>query len=89
MERELLFLLSATKTFTLDYRFADYFTVGCKTENGFTVILVERGPGVETKPIKTGYSASAGTAFVTFDNAKVPVENTVGEEGQGIFVMMR
>ena len=69
--------------------FADYFTTGCKTEDGFTVILVERGPGVETKPIKTSYSASAGTAYITFDNVRVPVENTLGEEGGGIFVMLR
>lgn len=69
--------------------FADYFTVGCKTEDGFTVILVERGEGVETRPIKTSYSSSAGTGFVTFDNVKVPVSNTLGEEGGGIFVMLR
>lgn len=65
------------------------FTVGCKTEDGFTVILVERGEGVETKPIKTSYSSAAGTAYVTFDKVKVPVENTLGEEGGGIFVMLR
>ncbi|KAJ2964167.1 hypothetical protein NUW54_g14255 [Trametes sanguinea] len=69
-------------------RFSDYFTVGCKTEDGFTVILVERGEGVTTKPIKTSYGPSAGTAFVTFDHVKVPVENTLGEEGGGIFVML-
>lgn len=69
-------------------RFADYFTVGCKTEDGFTVILVERGPGVETKPIKTSYSPTAGTAYITFDNVRVPVGNTLGEEGGGIFVML-
>ncbi|KIP05009.1 hypothetical protein PHLGIDRAFT_92667 [Phlebiopsis gigantea 11061_1 CR5-6] len=68
--------------------FADYFTVGCKTEDGFTVILVERCEGVSTKPIKTSYSSTAGTAFITFDNVKVPVENTLGEEGGGIFVML-
>jgi hypothetical protein len=70
-------------------RFADYFTVGCKTEDGFTVMLVERGPGVETSQIKTSYSATAGTAYITFDNVKVPVENTLGEEGGGIFVILR
>ncbi len=64
------------------------FTVGCKTEDGFTVILVERGEGVSTKPIKTSYSSSAGTAYITFDNVQVPVENTLGEEGGGIFVML-
>jgi alkylation response protein AidB-like acyl-CoA dehydrogenase len=65
------------------------FTVGCKTEDGFTVILVERVEGVETKHIKTAQSTAAGTAYVTFDNVKVPVENTLGMEGGGIFVMLR
>ncbi|KAH9994801.1 acyl-CoA dehydrogenase/oxidase [Russula vinacea] len=58
--------------------FADYFTVGCKTDDGFTVILVERD---ELLP-------AAGTAYITFDNVKVPVENTLGPEGGGIFVML-
>lgn len=53
------------------------------------MILVERGPGVETKPIKTSYSPTAGTAYITFDNVRVPVENTLGEEGGGIFVILR
>lgn len=70
-------------------RFADYFTVGCKTEDGFTVILVERGEGVNTKQIKTSYSTTAGTAYITFDNARAPVGNTLGEEGGGIFVILR
>lgn len=64
------------------------FTVGCKTDDGFTVILVERGEGVETRQIKTSYSTTAGTAFITFDNVKVPVENTLGPEGGGIFVIL-
>lgn len=64
----------------------DYF-IG--TQDGFTVILVERGPGVETKPIKTSYSPTAGTAYITFDDVRVPVGNTLGEEGGGIFVMLR
>ncbi|KAL4268591.1 acyl-CoA dehydrogenase family protein [Pleurotus pulmonarius] len=68
--------------------FAHYFTVGCRTEDGFTVILVERQEGVETKPIKTSYSPAAGTAFITFENVKVPVENTLGPVGGGLFVML-
>ncbi|KAL6298770.1 acyl-CoA dehydrogenase/oxidase [Sparassis latifolia] len=64
------------------------FVVGCKTENGLTVILVERGDGVETKSIKTSYSPTAGTAYITFDNVKVPVENTLGPEGGGAFVIL-
>jgi alkylation response protein AidB-like acyl-CoA dehydrogenase len=42
--------------------------------------------GITTKPIKTPYALTAGTAFVTFDNVRVPVENTLGPEGGGIFV---
>ena len=37
----------------------------------------------------SSYSPSAGTALVTFDNVKVPIENTLGEDGGGIFVMLR
>ncbi|TFK40295.1 acyl-CoA dehydrogenase [Crucibulum laeve] len=81
-------IINGTKKWITNGTFAHYFTVGCKTEDGFTVILVERGEGVETKAIKTSYSPTAGTAFVTFDNVKVPVENTLGPEGGGIFVML-
>ncbi|KAJ7274446.1 peroxisomal acyl-CoA-dehydrogenase [Mycena haematopus] len=81
-------IINGTKKWITNGTFADYFTVGCKTEDGFTVILVERGEGVETKSIKTSYSPSAGTAYITFDNARAPVGNTLGEEGGGIFVML-
>ncbi|GLB40176.1 putative acyl-CoA dehydrogenase, N-terminal domain [Lyophyllum shimeji] len=81
-------IINGSKKWITNGTFSDYFTVGCKTEDGFTVILVERGPGVETKQIKTSYSSVAGTAYITFDNVKVPVENTLGEEGGGIFVIL-
>ena len=32
------------------------------------MLLIERSEGVETKLIKTSYSPSAGTAYVTFEN---------------------
>lgn len=81
-------IINGTKKWITNGTFADYFTVGCKTEDGFTVILVERGPGVETKQIKTSYSTTAGTAYITFDNVRVPVGNTLGQEGGGIFVIL-
>lgn len=51
-------------------------------------MLIERGEGVETKPIKTSYSPTAGTAYITFDNVKVPVENLLGRENKGIEVIL-
>jgi len=81
-------IINGSKKWITNGVFADYFTTGCKTEDGFTVILVPRVEGVETKPIKTSYSAVAGTAYISYDNVKVPVENTLGPEGGGIFVML-
>lgn len=48
------------------------------------MILVPRQEGVETKQMTTRYSKAAGTAYVTFDNVRVPVENTLGQEDMGI-----
>ncbi|CAA7259589.1 unnamed protein product [Cyclocybe aegerita] len=81
-------VVTGTKKWITNGTFADYFTTGCKTESGFTVILIERGPGVTTKPIKTAYSSVAGTAFVTFDKVRVPVTNTLGKIGGGMSVIL-
>lgn len=80
--------INGTKKWITNGHFSDYFTVACKTEGGLTVFLVERGEGVATKPIKTSYSSAAGTAFVTFDDVKVPSENMLGPEDGGIFVVL-
>jgi alkylation response protein AidB-like acyl-CoA dehydrogenase len=52
------------------------------------VLLIERGEGVETKSIKMSYSTAAGTAYVTFDNVKVPAENVLGPEHGGLQVIL-
>ena len=57
-------------------------------QGGYTVILVPRGENLETKPIKTAYSPTAGTAFVTFDKVRVPVSNTLGKVGMGMRVIL-
>jgi alkylation response protein AidB-like acyl-CoA dehydrogenase len=82
-------IINGTKKWITNGQFSDYFTVGCRTDGGFTVILVERGPGVETTSIKTSYSPTAGTAYITFDNVKVPVENTLGPENAGLLVVRK
>ncbi|ETW83018.1 hypothetical protein HETIRDRAFT_474137 [Heterobasidion irregulare TC 32-1] len=81
-------IVNGTKKWITNGHFSDYFTTGCKTEDGFTVILIPRSEGLSTKPIKTSYSSTAGTAYITFDNVRVPVENTLGPEGGGIFVIL-
>ncbi|KAF5364376.1 hypothetical protein D9756_000893 [Leucocoprinus leucothites] len=81
-------VVTGTKKWITNGTFADYFTTGCKTDTGFTVMLIPRGPGVSTKPIKTAYSSAAGTAFVTFDKVRVPVANTLGPVGKGMSVIL-
>ncbi|KAJ3756525.1 acyl-CoA dehydrogenase/oxidase [Lentinula raphanica] len=81
-------VVTGTKKWITNGTFADYFTTGCKTDKGLTVILIERGEGVSTKPIKTAYSSTAGTAYVVFDKVRVPVGNTLGEVGNGLSVIL-
>ncbi|KAJ7650358.1 acyl-CoA dehydrogenase [Roridomyces roridus] len=80
--------VTGTKKWITNGTFADYFTVGCASEKGMVVLCIERGPGVETKSIKTSYSPTAGTAYITFDNVLVPFENTLGEDGKGLQVIL-
>jgi len=82
-------IVNGTKKWITNGTFADYFTTACRTgKRGLTMIIIPRGPGVETKPIKTSYSSTAGTAFVTFDDVRVPIENTLGEVDKGLKVIL-
>lgn len=83
------YIVNGTKKWITNGVFADYFTTAVKTDMGFAVICVPRTVGgVETKQIKTSYSTTAGTAYVTFDNAKVPKHYLVGEDGLGIQIVL-
>jgi len=81
--------VTGTKKWITNATFADYFTVGCRTEQGgLVVLLIERGEGVETKPIKTSYSTAAGTAYITFENVFVPDEHLLGKPNKGLQVIL-
>lgn len=82
------YIVNGTKKWITNGTFADYFTTAVKTDEGFAVICIPRTEGVETKQIKTSYSTTAGTAYVTFDDVKVPARYLVGEDGAGIPVIL-
>lgn len=50
-------------------------------------MVVPRGEGVSTKLIRTSYSASAGTAFVIFDNVRVPNDFVI-TDSDGVRVIL-
>jgi alkylation response protein AidB-like acyl-CoA dehydrogenase len=82
------YIVNGTKKWITNGVFCDYFVVACKSDKGYTVLLVERDENVDTKPIKTSYSAAAGTTYIEFNNVKVPKAHLLGPEHKGFQVVM-
>lgn len=79
------YILNGTKQFITNAGFADVFLVYAKVEGKLTNFIVERDyPGVTIGPEenKMGIKGSS-TCQVILEDAKVPVENVVGEIGRG------
>lgn len=84
------YILNGSKKWITNGHDSDYFTVlATNPDGGQNMFLVERCDGLETKRIKTSYSTSAGTAYITFENVKVPAENLIGMEGFGFIQTMK
>ena len=90
------YVLTGSKTFITNAPIADLWVVYAKTnpeagKHGITAFIVERGwPGVSTGPAfaKLGMRGSP-TGEVFFDGVPVPAASRLGEENQGVVVMMR
>ena len=80
------YILTGQKMWITNGGFADVFIVFAKVDGEkFTAFIVERSfPGVSTSPDehKMGLNGSS-TCAVNLDNARVPVENLLGEIGKG------
>jgi alkylation response protein AidB-like acyl-CoA dehydrogenase len=80
------YILNGTKQFISNGCFADLYTVFAKVDRKhFTGFLVERSfPGVTPGPEekKLGIKGSSTTQLI-LEDAKVPVENVLGEVGKG------
>jgi len=87
------YIVNGSKKWITNGTFCDYFSTAVRTGGagmgGVSMLLIERSEGLSTKPIKTSYSGCAGTAFITFENVKVPVENLLGHENKGFAVIMQ
>ncbi|NPU12102.1 acyl-CoA dehydrogenase [Bradyrhizobium sp. 83002] len=87
------YVVSGEKTFITSGVRADYITVAVRTGGpgpaGVSLLLIPGDtPGLtRTKLNKMGWWAS-DTATLHFDNCRVPVENLIGEEGQGFKLIM-
>lgn len=91
------FVLNGTKMFITNGVHGDLYCVAAKTDTGgapsrsVTMFLVEKGtPGftVSRALDKHGWRSS-DTAELSFQNARIPAENILGEEGRGFYAIMR
>jgi len=79
------YLLNGQKMWITNGGFADIFTIFAKVDGEkFTAFIVEREMGVVSgrEEPKLGLDGSSTTALI-LENVKVPVENVLGEIGQG------
>ena len=89
------YLLNGCKYWTTNGPDADVLVVYAKTDpsaasRGITAFIVERGvAGFSTSPHfdKLGMRGS-NTGELIFENAEIPFENVLGEEGEGVAVLM-
>ncbi|CAG8446654.1 2238_t:CDS:2 [Acaulospora colombiana] len=87
------YIVNGEKKWITNGVFADYFTTAVRTGGpgmgGVSLLLIERTrPGVKTRQMQcTGVWAS-GTAYITFEDVKVPKSNLIGKENSGFKYIM-
>jgi acyl-CoA dehydrogenase len=90
------YLLNGSKTWITDGPVASLFAVFAKTDpeaghNGMSCFIVERDwPGVSVgKPLRKMGQHAAQACQVFFENVEVPMENRLGQEGDGFRIGMK
>eukprot|EP00747_Dinoflagellata_sp_TGD_P206547 gnl/TRDRNA2_/TRDRNA2_80244_c0_seq1.p1 gnl/TRDRNA2_/TRDRNA2_80244_c0~~gnl/TRDRNA2_/TRDRNA2_80244_c0_seq1.p1 ORF type:complete len:521 (+),score=127.37 gnl/TRDRNA2_/TRDRNA2_80244_c0_seq1:87-1649(+) len=82
-------IVNGVKKWITGGMYADYFTTLVRCPKGMmTLMVIAREMGVTTKKLKTSYSMAAGTAYVEYKDARVPVENVIGDVGKGFYYAM-
>lgn len=78
--------LNGSKQFITNGGIADLYTVLARTANGYTFFVVPKGtPGLSAGKAEDKHGIRlSNTAPLTFEDMFVPIENMVGEEGQGM-----
>lgn len=88
------YLVNGSKTFITNAVYGDFIITVVKTNPeagpaGVSLLVIDRkAEGVSARKLKKlGWHAS-DTAELNFDDVKVPVENLIGQEGQGFYYLM-
>jgi len=87
------YLVNGSKTFITNGCDGHFATVAVRTgkegSGGISLLVIDQGtPGFSSKRLnKMGWHCG-DTAELNFDNVRVPIQNLVGEEGQGFYYLM-
>jgi len=89
------YVVNGAKVFITNGVDGDFVTVAARTgsvedRGGVSLLVVERDtPGFSARPMrKLGWHCS-DTGELTFEDARVPAANLIGEEGQGFYYLMQ
>ncbi|KPI40902.1 Crotonobetainyl-CoA dehydrogenase [Cyphellophora attinorum] len=83
------YILNGEKKWITSGMYSDYFVTLARTSpTAMSLFVVPKGPGVNLRHMYLAGSSSAGTAYVEFDDVQVPIENRIGEEGDGLKAIM-
>ncbi|MDD5476428.1 MAG: acyl-CoA dehydrogenase family protein [Syntrophales bacterium] len=87
------YIINGSKIFISNGTFADIITTACYTSDpktvkrgqGISLIVVEKGmPGFTARKLHKVGNNSQETAELSFEDVRVPQENLIGVEGQGL-----
>lgn len=88
------YILNGTKKWITNGIWSDHASMAVRTggpgASGLSMLVVplKNHPGVAMRRLKVSGQISAGTTFIELDDVEVPVENLIGEEGQGMRYIM-
>lgn len=84
------YIINGTKKWITNGIWADVAAMAVRTggpgPSGLSMVIVplKNCPGVSMRRLKVTGQITAGTTFIELDDVKVPVENLIGVEGQGM-----
>ena len=88
-------VINGSKTYISNFLHSDFFMVACKTDptagsKGISCIIVEsdRAGFRKGRKLRKMGNDAADTGELFFDNVRVPVENLMGDEGQGMRIVL-
>ena len=88
------YVINGSKTFITNGVFSDFVTAAVKTVSesgteGMSMIVIDRDtPGFTARQLKKMGWHSSDTGELSFEDARVPAANLIGEEGMGFYYIM-